>query len=225
MKARLFVAIAVTAWAFGLGVAGCGDDPPPPGPKPPPGAPPAGAVPPGTPQPNPQGPNAMGQDGGVGPSPTAGMPPLPLKEFQEKDFAETDQSRDPFRSYASVFLNQSKVNTAVQRKALVERYALDELKLLGIVTRAPARALLADPTGFGWVAKVGDFVGKPELVHAGGPTGIDVAINWRVDRIRSNDVVFVREDPSNPLIPSTTRVIALRTPEEEAGYNGMSRRP
>ena len=81
-------------------------------------------------------------------------------------------------------------------------------------------ALLTDPGGLGWVAKVGDFVGKSELVHAGGPTGTDVAVNWRVDRIRDGDIVFIREDPSHPEIPPTTRVVALRTPEEEAGQKG-----
>jgi type IV pilus assembly protein PilP len=151
------------------------------------------------------------------PSPTEGMPPLPLKTFEERDFAETDQSRDPFRSFAGSFVTNIKTPTNVQRKTLVERYALDELKLIGIVTRGPARALLTDPSGLGWVAKIGDLVGKPELVHAGGPTGVDVAVNWRVDRIRPSDVVFIREDPSHPEIPPTTRVIALRTPEEEAG--------
>ena len=99
---------------------------------------------------------------------------------------------------------------------LVDRYALEELKLVGLVQGAPSRALLIDPTGLGWDAKVGDFVGKPEMVHSGGPTGTDVPINWRVDRIRPSDVVFIREDPSHPEIPPTTRVIALRAVEETA---------
>jgi len=105
----------------------------------------------------------------------------------------------------------------------VDRYALDELHLVGIVLGAPSRALLTDPGGLGWVAKVGDFVGKSELVHAGGPTGTDVAVNWRVDRIRDGDIVFIREDPSHPEIPPTTRVVALRTPEEEAGQKSPRR--
>src|SRR5262249_43086411 len=87
-------------------------------------------------------------------------------------------------------------------------------KLVALVIGAPSRALLIDPTGLGWIAKVGDFVGKPELVHTGGPSGADVPINWRVDRIRPADVVFVREDPSHPEIPPTTRVVALRPVED-----------
>jgi type IV pilus assembly protein PilP len=163
-------------------------------------------------------PAAGGVDGGAPPSPTAGMPPLPKREFQERDFAESDVNRDPFRSFAADLAQQSKKTLAIQRKVLVDRYALEELKLVGLVTANPSRALLIDPTGFGWIAKVGDFVGKPELVHSGGPSGADVPINWRVDRIRANtsDVVFIREDPSHPEIPPTTRVIALRTIEDIA---------
>ncbi|WP_437574667.1 pilus assembly protein PilP [Sorangium sp. So ce887] len=138
------------------------------------------------------------------------MPPLPLREFQEADFSESDRSRDPFRSFESLFATQVRGRVTIQRQVLVDRFALDELKLVGVVSRAPARALLTDPTGLGWVVKVGDFVGKAEIVHAGGPTGVDVAVNWRVDRIRDSDLVFIREDPSHPEIPPTTRVIALR---------------
>ncbi|WP_437721721.1 pilus assembly protein PilP [Sorangium sp. So ce861] len=138
------------------------------------------------------------------------LPPLPLREFQEADFSESDRSRDPFRSFESLFATQARGRVTIQRQVLVDRFALDELKLVGVVSRAPARALLTDPTGLGWVVKVGDFVGKAEIVHAGGPTGVDVAVNWRVDRIRDSDIVFIREDPSHPEIPPTTRVIALR---------------
>lgn len=167
---------------------------------------------------------AVGADGGVdGGDLTAKLPTLPLREFQERDFAETDQSRDPFRSFVQVFVQQAQAHSVLQRKVLVDRYALDELRLVGIVLGAPSRALLTDPVGLGWVAKVGDFVGKSELVHAGGPTGTDVAVNWRVDRIRDGDIVFIREDPSHPEIPPTTRVVSLRTPEEEAGQKGPGR--
>jgi type IV pilus assembly protein PilP len=147
-------------------------------------------------------------------SPTAGMPPLPKRVFEERDFAESDINRDPFRSFAADLVAQSKIRQVIQRKVIVDRYSLEELKLVGLVTGNPSRALLIDPTGLGWVAKVGDYVGKPEMVHSGGPSGTDVPINWRVDRIRGSDVVFIREDPSHPEIPPTTRVIALRALED-----------
>ena len=165
----------------------------------------------------------------VAASPTANMPALPKRDFQERDFAESDVNRDPFRSFAADLVAQAKTRVIIQRKVLVDRYSLEELKLVGLVTGNPSRALLIDPTGLGWIAKVGDFVGKPELVHSGGPTGTDVPINWRVDRIRSSDVVFVREDPSHPEIPPTTRVIALRALEEAsprtAGITAADRNP
>ncbi len=139
----------------------------------------------------------------------ANLPPLPVEEFTEADFAATDKSRDPFRSFAKTFVAQAKGRTNIQRVILAERFALDELKLAGIVSRGDVKVLLTDSTGLGWIVKVGDYVGKAEVVHTGGPTGSDVAINWRVDRVRENDVVFVREDPSHPEIPPTTRVVVL----------------
>jgi type IV pilus assembly protein PilP len=164
-------------------------------------------------------------DGGVAPSPTAGMPPLPKRDFQERDFAESDQSRDPFRGFQADLIQQTKQRFTVQRKVLVDRYALEELKLVGLINGVPSRALLIDPSGLGWNAKVGDFVGKPEIVHSGGPTGADVPINWRVDRIRQGDVVFIREDPAHPEIPPTTRVIALRTVDEKGAVKGTGVTP
>lgn len=193
--------------------AGCEDDPPPQ-PKPqqsrPAGAPAAPA--PGAPQ----AAAAAGADAGVDGAAAPELPPLPLREFAEADFSESDRNRDPFRTYESLFANQAKSKITIQRQVLVDRYALDELKLVGVVSRSPARALLTDPSGLGWVIKVGDFIGKAEIVHTGGPGGADVAINWRVDRIRDSDVVFIREDPAHPEIPPTTRVIALRPTDESA---------
>jgi len=59
------------------------------------------------------------------------------------------------------------------------------------------------------VLYTGDYVGKAELISAGGTAGAEVAINWRVDRIRPTDVVFIREDNAHPDIPPTTRVMPL----------------
>ena len=189
--------------ALGAALTGCGGDDVVKTPPKPSGTPAA----PGAPAPGPTVAAA---------SPTANMPPLPKRDFQERDFSETEANRDPFRGFAADLAQQSKKVYAVQRKVLVDRYSLEELKLVGLVTGNPTRALLIDPTGFGWIAKVGDFVGKSEIVHSGGPSGADVPINWRVDRIRPADIVFIREDPSHPDIPPTTRVITLRAVEETA---------
>ena len=218
VKQRLSATIiALPLLAAAIVLVACGSDAPNGGPQPGGSAAPPGGI---VAQASVAGATA---DAGAPIDPLAKLPPLPLREFQERDFAETDQSRDPFRSFVQVFVQQAASHSVLQRKVLVERYALDELHLVGIVLGSPSRALLTDPSTLGWVAKVGDFVGKSELVHAGGPTGTDVAVNWRVDRIRDGDVVFIREDPSHPEIPPTTRVIALRTPEEEAGQKGGSK--
>ncbi|WP_170319792.1 pilus assembly protein PilP [Polyangium spumosum] len=199
--------LLLVALVFVVLAAGCEEDElwvPPPSAKPPPGA----------------GLDAgVGADGGARAPKAAASAELPQREFGEVDFTETEKNRDPFRGFASVFAQQAKGRTVVQRQVVIERYALDELELKGIVTRSQPRALFTDPANVGWVVKVGDYVGKPEIVRTGGPAGIDVAINWRVDRIRDGDVVFVREDPAHPEIAPVTRVIAL-FPTENANNEG-----
>lgn len=216
-KHRAWLLASATLWVAVAGVAGCGDDAEtvPPAQGNPSGQPPPQRPPPGAARAD------AGADGGDASTMPSNLPPMPPpRDFQEQDFSESDRSRDPFRPFTQLFEQQAKARTSTQRNVLVDQYALEELKLLGIVTRAPARALIADPNGLGIVAKVGDFLGKPELVHSGGPNGIDVAINWRVDRIREADVVFIREDASHPEIPPTTRVMSLHPAEEAAPRGG-----
>jgi type IV pilus assembly protein PilP len=141
----------------------------------------------------------------------------PKVDIQETEFSESERSRDPFRSFAAKFAEESKAHVHSQREVILGQYALDELKLIGIVTRAePAKAMLVDPNGKGFVIQRGQFVGRADVVQGAGQSGTTYEINWRVDRIRPSDVVLVREDPSNPDVPSATRVIPLR-PEEEDG--------
>ncbi len=138
-------------------------------------------------------------------------------EFQEQDFVETERNRDPFRSFASTFADTAQKLPGKQRDVLLDRYSIEELKLVGIVTGgAENRAMFIDPSGKGWVVKRGQFIGKEEIVHAKGGTGVDYALNWRVDRIRDGDIVLVREDPAHSDIPPATRVIPLRPENEQA---------
>ena len=55
----------------------------------------------------------------------------------------------------------------------------------------------------------GQFIGRAETVQ-GGASGAEYEINWRVERIRESDIVLVRDDPTNPDVPSATRIIPLR---------------
>jgi type IV pilus assembly protein PilP len=141
--------------------------------------------------------------------------PPPVVEFQETDFSESERSRDPFRSFAKYFAEEARTKIKSQREVVLDQYSLDELKLVGIVTRVqPERALVVDPTGKGHIITRGQFVGRAEIVQ-GGTSGADYEINWRVERIRDADMVLVRDDPKNPDVPSATRIIALRTEAPE----------
>jgi type IV pilus assembly protein PilP len=180
---------------------GCGDDPPVvtavTGGA---GAGPAAAAAPGAPAAPPSA---------AKPAPAA--PPLPKLEIVEAEFTESERSRDPFRSFLSIFKEESKSAAKSQREVVLAQFGIDELKLIGIVTRAePAKAMLVDPAGTGHVVQRGQFVGRADIVQAAGRTGASYEINWRVDRIRDGDIVLIREDPSNPDVPSATRVIPLR---------------
>src|SRR5437016_628600 len=71
-----------------------------------------------------------------GPASVAAAPsataPLPRIEFHEDDFAETERSRDPFRSFAKLFSEQGKTRVKSQRLVLLDHYAIDDLKLIGL---------------------------------------------------------------------------------------------
>ncbi len=170
---------------------------------------------------------------GAGKTPAAApsdLPPLPAREFHPRDFDESELSRDPFRSFEEMFRAQAQRKSVVQREVLAPKHSLDQLRIIGLVGGGTARVMMADPSGFGWVIKVGDFVGRPEVVRTGGAGGTEVSVNWRLDRIRPNDAVFIREDPTRPDVPATTRVVSLRTeselnPEIRTGIRGAGNTP
>jgi len=150
----------------------------------------------------------------------AGLPPTVVKEgsdFGENDFTESDRNRDPFRSYASMFVetNKGKGDLGGQLHPVLEQYSIDELKLIAIVTGGDyPRAMLVDPTSKGWIVKKGDWVGRPDVVHTGGTNGSDYRLYWRVDRVRVGDIVLSREDPAQPGVAPATRVIPLHAESE-----------
>jgi type IV pilus assembly protein PilP len=134
--------------------------------------------------------------------------------FTPEDFTPSERNRDPFQRFEELFKKDAAKPVFLQqsnRRVLAERHALDELKLVAIVTGAGARAMFVDPEGKGWIVTLGQLIGRSETVRAGGTGGADYDLNWKVDRIRENDVVFVRETPGRTSVPTATRVIALRT--------------
>ena len=79
--------------------------------------------------------------------------------------------------------------------------------------------MVVDPRGHGHVIRRGQFIGRAEVVQTEAKSSKSYEINWRVDRIRDGDVVLVREDPKNPEIPSSTRVLVLHAEGERAAAN------
>ncbi|MBX3189290.1 MAG: pilus assembly protein PilP [Labilithrix sp.] len=147
----------------------------------------------------------------------AAPPPLGRMDFAENDFVESDRNRDPFRTYIATFAppDQKRI-TRNDREVVLPQYSIDELKLVAIVTGGDfPRAMVVDPNGKGHVLKRGTFVGRPEIVHIGGTNGADYQINWRVDKVRDGDIVFIREDPAQPGIPPISRVVTLHPEQQE----------
>ena len=137
--------------------------------------------------------------------------PTQTLTFSDEDFVESDANRDPFRSYTTLFKIEG---TAIpQRKVIMSTTSVEEMRLIAIISGVPTpRAMLVDPIGVGYVVERGMFIGRPQVVRAS--ENVVMTLNWKVDRIRPNEVVLTREDPADPNRPPLTRVIPLR--EEEA---------
>jgi type IV pilus assembly protein PilP len=194
------IAAAVACGAFGVIVAGCSPD--------------KALNAANTGSTTKQAPAAAVPDAGAG---ALAPPPIGRMEFAENDFVESDRNRDPFRTFIATFAPpESKRVAQNQRAVILPQFSIDELKLVAIVTGGDyPRAMVIDPGGKGWVLKRGDFVGRPEIVHIGGANGADYQLNWRVDKVRDGDLVFLREDPAQPGIPPASRVVTLHPEQEE----------
>ncbi len=121
------------------------------------------------------------------------------RTLSNEDFVESDNNRDPFRSFLTTFAVQPVLNK--QHKIVLEKFALDELKLAGIVGgegTAP-KAMFIDPSGFGtWVVR-GDHVSKADAT---------------VNRIAPDRVFFqIEEDAGGGKTRATERMIELHQGE------------
>ncbi len=148
-------------------------------------------------------------------APDGGAVSASKSDFPENDFVESDRNRDPFRTFSAMFVDQTKRPSVNQRQVLLGTYSIDELKLSAILMSGDyPRAMVIDPTGKGWVLKKGDFLGRPDTVRTGGVNGTDYQVNWRVERVRDEDLVLIREDSAQPAVTPATRIIPLH-PESE----------
>jgi Tfp pilus assembly protein PilP len=181
MKAPLLTAL--------LMMSGCGDEPPPPA-KPKPAssaAAPSGAV--AALQPSSEQ------------SKEALLAEVRKRQLSNEDFVESESNRDPFHSYLSSFAAQVVINK--QHKILMEKFSLDELKLIAIIggEGSPLKAMFVEPSPpMAGVSVVrGDHVSKADAL---------------VTRIASDRVfVQIEEDAGNGKVKTTERVLELHAGE------------
>jgi Tfp pilus assembly protein PilP len=137
--------------------AGCGDDAKDRA-APPPHAPPRpSAAPPGSP--------VAALQPGVEQSKESLLQEVRKRQLTNEDFKETATNRDPFRSFLSTFATQV-VNVKPQHRILLDKFALEELKLVAIVggNGLSPRAMFVDPTGTGQSVVRGDHMSKADAL-------------------------------------------------------------
>lgn len=133
--------------------------------------------------------------------------------YRDEDFVESERNRDPFRSYMTTF--QARAPEVVQRNVVMPTTAIESMRLIAVITGVPRpKAMLVDPMAMGHVVERGMYIGRPQVIQATG--SVSMTLNWRVDRIRENEVVLTRQDPTDPTRPPLTRVIPLH---EELAQN------
>jgi type IV pilus assembly protein PilP len=151
---------------------------------------------------------APGAAGAVAAPDVAPAPEAALRPLRDADFVESDGNRDPFRNYAIEL--KGKIAMAAQRTVLMPNTPLTAMRLIAIISGIDQpRAMIVDERGVGHVTTRGDFVGVADVVQTGGAENLPVALNWRVDRIREDEVVLAREDPTGPNRPVLIQVIPL----------------
>jgi len=137
---------------------------------------------------------------------------VPTITFNEADFTESDSSRDPFHSFSQVVKPTGDTKVVPQYQVVLEKYAIDELKLVAIVNAGDGyRAMFVDPSGKGHVVTRGTHLGRGEIVKLGPGAMSSYPLYWKVDRIKPSDVVLVREDTLHPDVAPTYREIPLHT--------------
>ncbi len=175
-----------------LGLSACGGEPPEPPPKakaapaatgPAPGTPVSALTPP---------PPPMSKEGLLA--------EVRKRQLTNEDFVESDTNRDPFRSYLATFATQAPI-VGKQHKIVLQKFGLDELKLVAIVQGdgvAP-RAMFVDPSGMGVNVVRADHVSKADAT---------------VVRIAPDRVFFeIEEDAGSGKTKKIERVIELHAGE------------
>jgi len=151
----------------------------------------------------------MGKPAGAAAAATK-KPSAPVKlVLKDEDFVESERNRDPFRSYQLVAGRRGpEAVIDPQRPVVMPETAVEEMKLIAVVLGLPRpKAMLTDPGGVGYVVQRGDYLGKAKLLAATG--SVPMTLNWRVDRIRENEVVLTRQDPTDASHTPMSRIITM----------------
>lgn len=137
--------------------------------------------------------------------------------YTESDFTESDSSRDPFRSFDKTLAPANTVVTRPQYAVALERFSIEELRLIAIATTPQGtKAMFVDPKGKGWTVQRGTHIGRGELLKVSNNQNPTALVHWRIDRIRPNEVVLVKQDPMHPEIPPTYKEIPLHLEADKA---------
>lgn len=130
--------------------------------------------------------------------------------LKDEDFTESERRRDPFRSFsfaARTYAAEAAPDS--QRLVIMPDTAVEEMKLIAVISGLDRpKAMLVDPAQVGYVVQRGDYIGKPKVFQSTG--SVAMTLNWRVDRIRENEVVLTRQDPSDLGRPPMSRIISMR---------------
>jgi hypothetical protein len=128
--------------------------------------------------------------------------------FKDEDFIESIRNRDPFVNYGAQVTATEAVVDITQRPVIMPTTSVESMHLIAIITGLPRpKAMLVDPGGVGHVVQRGDYIGRPKVMQAAG--SVSMTLNWRVDRIRDNEVVLTQQDPSDPNRTALTKIIML----------------
>jgi len=127
---------------------------------------------------------------------------LRRKTLRDEDFIDSDESnRDPFKSFMSLFVDKG-VPKIRQVPAVFQKFALEELSLIAIVSGVPKpRAMFRDPGGFGRSVTRGDYISKSGA---------------RVAKILSDRVILEITETGLSGEPRPTEKAVLVHPEVEA---------
>lgn len=120
------------------------------------------------------------------------------------DTHDSKENRDPFRSYLHELVRDELPSDL---PIIMPTVSVDQMRLIAVVrgTTRP-KAMIRDPEGLGHVVEPGSWVGRPEAFVDG---DLPFALTWRVLRVRENEIVLARQNPTRPDAPPTTKVLTL----------------